>query len=411
MRHFGILLFATVFLAAFTLPLSGQQGGGRPGGGGRSSTSAPPSMERPQQGQRIQSLEQRVPGIDSRVFVITGRVQSGSGYLGEQIRVEFWNHGQMLRAVFSDLRGNFSFTFDRSSAALVTAAGNSATTSDASHSGAQNRYRQGGFGFGSQEDVRNMIQGGEIRVYVAGFHPVSKSIISRLSMITNVGAITLKRLANVEGTAVSLTSFQAPKKARKELNKAVKLLKKSKTQEAAEHLQKAVEVYPQYAVVWHMLGKIYLNQNQPEKAHQAFSESIKADPKYIRPYLEQANIQMLSRQFTDLIETSGTLLRLDPTLGTASYYKAVGHYYLGQFAEGEKSALTAVQSPGSLPPGAHFMLGSLLAHEGTYAEAAKELRLFLQIAAGSPAAVEAQKLLTEMEGHLSRTQQTETAPQ
>ena len=120
---------------------------------------------------------------------------------------------------------------------------------------------------------------------------------------------------------------------------------------------------------------------------------------------------MRSRQFTDLIKTSGTLLRLDPTLGTASYYKAVGHYYLGQFAEGEKSALAAIQSPSGLPRGAHFMLGSLLARRGTYPEAAKELRLFLRIAPGSPAAVEAQKLLTQMESQLSKAQQTETPAQ
>ena len=106
-----------------------------------------------------------------------------------------------------------------------------------------------------------------------------------------------------------------------------------------------------------MLGTIYLSQNQPEKARHAFSESIKADPKYIRPYLGQADIQMRSRQFTNLIETTGTLLRLDPTLGTASYYKAVGHYSLGQFAEAEKSAQAAIQSPSGSPAVAHFVLG------------------------------------------------------
>ena len=120
---------------------------------------------------------------------------------------------------------------------------------------------------------------------------------------------------------------------------------------------------------------------------------------------------MRSRQFNDLLDTTGTLLRLDPTLGTASYYKAVGHYSLGQFAEAEKSVQAALQSPSGSPPVAHFMLGSLLARKGTYPEAEKELRLFLQIAPGSPAAVEAQKLLTQMEGQLSRTQQTETPAQ
>lgn len=346
----------------------------------------------------------------SQTLIISGRVQSGSSDLGEQIRVEFWNHGQMLRAVFSDLRGNFSFTFDGNQGPM-TPGGDSAATSDASYSVEQNRFRQ--FGGAAGGDVRGMIRGGEIRVRLSGYRPVTKMIMGPLDSfgLTDVGTITLQRLAKVEGTAISLTSLQAPKKARKEMNKAAKLLKKSKKEKATEHLQKAVEIYPQYAVAWQMLGDIYLGQNQPEKARQAFSESIKSDPKYIRPYLGQADIQMRTRQFNELIETTGTLLRLDPTLGTASYYKAVGHYSLGQFAEAEKSAQAAIRSPSGSPAVVHFMLGTLLARKGTLPEAEKELRLFLQIAPGSPAAAEAQKLLTQMESQLSKMQQTETPAQ
>ena len=342
------------------------------------------------------------------VVIISGRVQSGSGNPGEQIRVEFWNRGQILQAVFSDLRGNFTFTFDGNQGPR-TSGGISAGPSDASYSVRQNRFRDSGVG--SPGDVGTMVRGGEIRVHVAGFHPVSKPVLGPLSMLTDVGTITLERLAKVEGTAVSLTSLQAPKKARKELNKAAKLLQKSKTEEAAEHLRKAVEIYPQYAVAWNWLGDIYLHQDQPEKARQAFSESMKAEPKYIRPYLGQATIQMRSRQYADLIETTSTVLGLDPNLGPANYYKAVGHLSLGQFGEAEKSVQAAIQSPSGSPPIAHYMLGSLLARKGTYPEAAKELRLFLQLAPGSPAAVEAQKLLTQMEGQLSRLQQAETPAQ
>ena len=312
----------------------------------------------------------------------------------------------MLQAVFSDLRGNFSFTFDGNRDPR-TPSGNSAITSNASYSVQGNRFP----GIGAPGDLRAMVRGGEIRVRVGGFHPVSKLIIGPLSMLTDVGTITLARLAKVEGTAVSLTSLQAPKKARKELNKAAKLLKKSKMEEAVEHLQKAVEIYPQYAVAWNLLGDIYLRQDQPEKARQAFSESMKADPKYIRPYLGQAIIQMRSRQYGELIETTSTVLGLDPNLGPANYYKAIGHYSLGQFGEAEKSVQAALQSPSGSPPIAHYMLGSLLARKGTYPEAAKELRLFLQTAPSSPAAVEAQKLLTQMEGQLSRLQQAETPAQ
>ena len=410
MRHLGILVFAAVFLAAFSLPLPGQQGGGSSGssGGsavGTSSTSGRGATTEPGGRGRISG---RMPGFDleKRTLIISGRVQSESANFGELIRVEFWNHGRLLQAVFSDLRGNFTFTFDGNQGPH-TPSGNSAAISDASYSGQRNRF----LGGGSTGNTQALVRGGEVRVNVAGFHPVSKMILGPLSMLTYVGTITLARLAKVDGTAVSLTSLQAPKKARKEMNKAAKLIKKSKAEEAAKHLQQAVEIYPQYAVAWNLLGDIYLRQNQPEKARQAFSESVKADPKYIRPYLGQATVQMQTRQFTELLETTSTLLRLDPTHGTASYYKAVGHYSLGQFGEAEKNVQAAIQSPSGAPSIAHYLLGSLLARKGTYPEAAKELRLFLKIAPGTPAAVEAQKLLTQTESQLSRLQQAETPAQ
>ena len=284
MRHPWFLVLAAIFLAAFTMPLSGQQGGGDRGGGLPSATGSTTDPGRTRQPRSpMPDFERR----NRTIIIISGRVQSGSGNPGEQIRVEFWNHGQILQAVFSDLRGNFTFTFDGNQGQR-TSRGNSAVTSDASYSAQQNRFRNSGFGFPG--DVGAMVRGGEIRVHVAGFHPVNKPVRGPLSMVTDVGTITLERQAKIEGTAVSLTSLQAPKKARKELNKAAKLLKKSKTEEAAEHLRKAVEIYPQYAVAWNWLGDIYLRQDQPEKARQAFSESMKADPKYIRPYLGQATI-------------------------------------------------------------------------------------------------------------------------
>ncbi len=406
MRHLGILVFAAVFLAAFSLPLSGQQGrGGSTGGGGTTSTSGRGATTEPGGPGRISG---RTPDFDleKRTLIISGRVQSASAGLGEQIRVEFWNNGRLLQAVFSDLRGNFTLTFDGEQGPH-NPGGNSAAISDASYSVQRNRF----LGVGTTGNVHALVRGGEIRVNVAGFHPVSKMILGPLSMLTDVGTLTLQRLAKVDGTAISLTSLQAPKKARKEMNRAAKLIKKSKMEEAARHLQKAIEIYPQYAVAWNLLGDIYLRQDQLEKARQAFSESMKADPKYIRPYLGQATIEMRSRQFTELIETTGTLLRLDPTHGTASYYKAVGHYSLGQFGEAEKSVQAAIQSPIGSPPISHYLLGSLLARRGTYPEAAKELRLFLKIAPASPAAGEAQKLLTQTEGQLSRIQQAETPAQ
>ena len=118
--------------------------------------------------------------------------------------------------------------------------------------------------------------------------------------------------------------------------------------------------------------------------------------------LSEMEIQMQSRQFQGLLETTSTLLRLDPTLGTASFYKAIGHYSLGQFAEAEKSARTAIDSPNRPPPEARYMVGTLLARKGAWSEAVKELETYLQVAPNSPRAASARQILAEAKSRLAQ---------
>ena len=228
MRQPRFSVLAVLLVAAFTLPLAGQQGGGGTqgtSGSSKPSTSAPTrSAPAPRQlpGGRTQQqgIERRAP----RTYIISGRIKSQSGDLGEQVRVEFWNHGRVLGSVFSDLRGGFSIIFDGVQGAPGTGLMSRAAASDASYSGRQDPFPNIG---GNSSDMRFLLRGGEIRIRVSGYHLVSKPLTGPLDSIgfVNVGTITLRRMAKVEGTAVSLTTLQAPKKARKEINKAAKLLK------------------------------------------------------------------------------------------------------------------------------------------------------------------------------------------
>ena len=130
-----------------------------------------------------------------------------------------------------------------------------------------------------------------------------------------------------------------------------------------------------------------------------------------RPYLGQAEVDFRAQQFQEVIKTTEGLLRLDPTLGLAHYYKAVSHYSLGQLEEAEKSARTSLGSLHKPPPAAHFLLGSLLARKGTYPKAVEELRLFLKAEPNAPQAAHARNMLTQLEGRLAKAQKAGTAQQ
>jgi len=105
--------------------------------------------------------------------------------------------------------------------------------------------------------------GCEIRASLAGFRSDSVNLAGR-RMLDNpeVGTIVLHRLANVEGTTISATTLQAPKDARKAYEKALDASRKGKIEDAQKNLEKAVNIYPQFAAAWSELGAIHEKNNE-----------------------------------------------------------------------------------------------------------------------------------------------------
>ena len=70
----------------------------------------------------------------------------------------------------------------------------------------------------------------------------------------DIGVIVLHHIGGIQGTAVSMTTELAPKKAKKEYQKAQQLEAKGDVQGAKKQLEEAVEEYPKYAIAWYELG-------------------------------------------------------------------------------------------------------------------------------------------------------------
>ena len=250
----------------------------------------------------------------------------------------------------------------------------------------------------AQATTSGLWSGGEIRISVPGYHPINELYRGSLEFIgTNkAGLITLRRIVGVEGNSISATSFNAPPKARKEYFKASKLMQRKKLAPAESSLLKALKIYPQYAAAWNQLGRIYRGRNQPEKALEAFSAAVKIDPQYTAPYLGRLQIEIGTEKYAPALQTSDTLLGLDPTMGSAHFYKTVSHYSLGQYEDATTSAQAAVDSPHRPPAMAHFLLGTLLGNQGDYPKAIEHLQLYLQADQTSARAEQARTWLAEM---------------
>ena len=102
---------------------------------------------------------------------------------------------------------------------------------------------------------------------------------------TDVGRIVIHPINGSTDAVLSATSLAAPGSAKKAMDKAREQEKKNKMEDAEKSLQKAVEIYPQYAAAWTELGRLQYANHDTAGAQRSFQQALAADPKYARPYL------------------------------------------------------------------------------------------------------------------------------
>ena len=341
-----------------------------------------------------------------RPLFFSGKVMMDDGTPPpDSVTIEALCGGVARPQAYTDSKGRFSFEYGR----------NSLVMADASTSGAGG-YGGGGGGYGAGMGNQRGTMGGnntmgpmgggalgertlancELRANLPGFRSDVVNLAGHRSMDNpDVGTIVLHRLGNVEGTTISATSLAAPKDAKKAFDKGRDALKKHKTADAEKNFQKAVDIYPKYAVAWYQLGVLQDQNKQPDEARKSFEQALAADSKYISPYMHLAMMAARNNDWKGVADTTGRALRLNPFMPMAYFYNSVANYNLNNKDAAEKSVREAVKlDTGHQIPKANQLLGVILADKQDFTGAADELRTYLKFA---PDAQDADKVKTQLE--------------
>jgi tetratricopeptide (TPR) repeat protein len=230
--------------------------------------------------------------------------------------------------------------------------------------------------------------GCEVQAALPGFDSSSLTIVNHnLLDDPNIGTITLKREEGSAGAAVSSTTASAPKDAMKAFEKARTEWLDQKPDKAQKDLEKAVQVYPQFAEAWYQLGKIQ-EPSKPQDAANSYSKSIAADPQFILPYQRLAPIAAQASKWQEVVDYTTHELELNPR-GTpqAWYFNAVGNFKLGKADVAAASATKALaMDPLHTAPNTEQLLAVILAGKGDYAGALQHLRSCLTYVPAGPSA-------------------------
>jgi predicted negative regulator of RcsB-dependent stress response len=332
----------------------------------------------------------------------------------EPVSVQLNCGASLLQVIHTDLKGYFQFTLGsgpQSNANISAADDTPIGMTGMSGMGTPGSFgRSGGFGD---------LTGCELRIMVDGYQPASHILSGPPELSTmDVGTMRLTRIAGVQGSAISVTSLLVPSSARKEFEKGDKDARNNKLAPATEHLEKAVAEYDNYAAAWNELGGIYAATHDVEKARQAFTKAIAADPKYIPPYVNLASLQMQKQEYENALETSGKALELNPGIEVASYFQAIADFRLNRVDAAEKIAQEAEKGPRPISPRWHALLAEIFLQKRDYPHAAAQMRAYLSESPKGPLAPDMKKNLDQIEASgtaaesqsKSPTQQPQAAP-
>ncbi len=386
-------------MALYLQPVWSQKPGGTTsgtGGAGNNSGAAnnryPPSQPGPTQTPTFDSMNGNI--------YLSGKVALDDGTPPpEPVTIERVCNGAPRAQAYTDQKGRFSFQVGQTQDVLQ----------DASEDGGSNPVGPrgplaGSSGMANQPPQLGTpamrLDGCDLRAVLAGFRSDSISLGRRHAMDDpNVGTIILHRLGNVEGAAISLTSLQAPKDARRAYEKGTQDLRKNKPAEAASQFQKAVETYPKYAAAWFELGKIQQQNEEVAKARQSFASAVSADPQFTSPYIPLIDMAAKAAHWDEVSDVTSRLLKLDAVdYPMAYFYHAVASLRLGDMEAAEKSARGGekVDTAHGYPK-IEQLLATILAQKKDYAGAAEHLRSYLALSPNADDAVKMRVQLAELD--------------
>jgi len=254
------------------------------------------------------------------------------------------------------------------------------------------------------QTTRTQLWGCELRASLPGYISSSVSLAGKdFSTPINIGPIVLRPSSGREGNTVSVISAKAPEDAKKEFEKGRDEFAKKKYPEAEKHLAKAVEIYPQYAVAWDMRGREQRMQQLNKSAEDSFLAAIKADEKYIPPYLQLAGLYAANALWEDTLHPAGKVIEMEPAHYPDAYFlNALALFNLQQLAPAEASVRKAIEIDKEHRfPRAELLLGWILQAKGDKTGAAEHYRAYLKLEPTSAEAPKIKAFLAEVDATAS----------
>jgi tetratricopeptide (TPR) repeat protein len=244
-----------------------------------------------------------------------------------------------------------------------------------------------------------------------GFRPYSSDIDISMSKMS-YEQITLQldkepeaKAVPEEGPAGSLNAriAQIPPKARKEFDAGKHRMQAQDAVGSVQHFQKAIELYPQYAEAYQLLGVVHLEGGKFGEAEPELQKAVE-----IEPHLSTAQFALgiCRNQMAKYADAETALLRgldLDPESPDGHYELAKTYWALKRWQDAEPHAQKAVTLKPDIA-GAHVLLGDIALRKREAQRALDEYKDALRLDPKGPMAAATQRMVSKIEQEMQHPQ-------
>ena len=203
------------------------------------------------------------------------------------------------------------------------------------------------------------------------------------------------------GATVSVAQMKVPEKARKLFVKAEEALHKQKLAQARDEVEKALQVFPNYAQALTLRGILDLQDNNVDQARADLENAIKADSSYGMGYIVLGAAYNVMKRFDDSVRALERGITLMPASWQARFELSKALLGKGQF----EAALRQVNKAAELAPYNYAAIHLVRAHAllglKDYGHAVTELEQFVGSDPGSADSARARETLNQVRAFMA----------
>jgi tetratricopeptide (TPR) repeat protein len=197
---------------------------------------------------------------------------------------------------------------------------------------------------------------------------------------------------------VSVVEFDksVPAAALQEYEEAVKLIHKGELQQAIEHLNHAISIYPAFLRARNDLGAQYLKLRRLPEAAQQFEAAIQINPKYFNSRFNLGMVLVEQKRYTEAIGHLNIALSIDTGRPAAHLFVGIALIGINDLEGAQREIEKAIILGAPRYSVGHYYLAHACMRRGDRDEAVHELEIYLGEQPDGELATSARTLLAKL---------------